>query len=316
MPGLTIEQLKIWPHRVMSIPNVIPVFIYGLCCLTPAVYFSPPFDLRERFYLHLTGSKLFSLSTPTPGSRSVGVRIWDWTNVYSVVLAQLSLPLGIPLGLFLILGLQDLWTQEVADKVDVAQLIVASIVGAIATNIFLSAQLPRIAVPRIACSFLMGVSPNGYAERYRNSEEFYPGEAKWVHLRLTNVGTIYYSGFTVSCEIPPYWVVPFGVHSDSGESPNFMSPQAIPSAAPPGKPLQSPLLGDYPRPYRVVPGKYQVDFPPQSDPRDTGPGATAVFQIYLWAPSHDHKCRLRLRISANEAGGVAIKDLTLRVQPD
>lgn len=155
-------------------------------------------------FISLTRSRLFALSDPLPGHRSFGVRIWDWTHVYAVVIAQLSLPIGVPVALFLVLNLDDVWRlDDTRGAVDVAQLITASVVGAIAINIFLSSQLPRLAQPRIACSFLMSSSETGYFERYLATDLFAPKEARWIHLRLTNIGTIYYSAFVEAWFVTP-----------------------------------------------------------------------------------------------------------------
>ena len=312
MAGNT-ETIKWWPQRVKSIPQIIPVVLLGLICMTPAVYFPPPFDLRARYYDLLIVSHLFALREPgTPGTRSAGVRIWDWTHVWAVVVAQLLLIVGVPLFLFFWLDLQRYASNGVPEKVDAAQLIVASIVGAIAANIFLSSQLPRLAVPRVFCSFMAGSSINTYVERYRKIEHFIPGDHRWIHLRITNVGTIYYSGFTASCEIPDGWDVPFWVE----EIPDQVPPRNAVNRTPTGGGLDPPTIGVYARGYRFLAEQHQIDFSPFSDPRDTGPGASAVFQVYLRAPDRAGNYRLRIKISANEAGGTAINDLTLRVHPN
>ncbi len=296
--------------------NLVPVTVLGLLCATPLIFLPPPLDFRAWYYEALTQTDAFALGGyPSPGRRSLGLRVWDWTHVYSVVIALVTVPVGLPLALWFSLGLGQYVSQGLSAQVSVAQLLVAVLVGGIAVNVFLSSQLPRLASPRVVCTFLMGgpSGPEEFLERFVKEETFQSGEPRWVHLRLTNVGTLNYSGLTVSCDIPDGWDVPFTVYGETDETPPRLAVR--PSH---GLDRSYPHLPLYARPYRyIVGGKSHVDFFPADSPRDTGSGATAVYQIFLQAPRVDKTMsfQLRVKVSTNEVSGAAVCDLKLRLYP-
>ena len=80
---IAVERNRWWPERIRSLPRLIPTLIFGFMHNSAGVC-PPPFDFREWFHNHLTRSRLFGLSNPSPGDRSFGVRVWDATQVYSV----------------------------------------------------------------------------------------------------------------------------------------------------------------------------------------------------------------------------------------
>ena len=86
------------------------------------------------------------------------------------------------------------------------QLITSSIVGGVAVDVFLLFQLPRMLRPRLHFCYLKHKDGSdmreAYLEVYRPELELTGGYWQWVHLRITNVGTIYYSRFTLACELP------------------------------------------------------------------------------------------------------------------
>ena len=296
-----------------SIGNMLLVLVLLVICLTPVLFFPEP-DVRKWLYRRLATSRPFARTGyPDPNVRSLGMVLWDWTRVYWVVGALLFLPVAAPVVLGFWLFPADFGndTQETAGFV---QILVTALIGGIAVDVFLSGQLQRLGHARVTSTFLLSVpdSRHGdqFVERYERSEEFKPGQLRWVHLRITNVGVVYYSAFTVSCEIPPEWTVPFSiVQTMSGDQPlaQDMYVRETEETVP---------MASYARALRWVAAKHQIDFPPRSDPRDTGPGATAVYSFLLRAPESPtcSNYPLRIKVSAGEAGGAAIDDLTLLVR--
>lgn len=146
---------------------------------------------------------------PLPGTRRLGLRIWDLVHPHSSFIALAFLPIGTPISLWLWLDLNSLWNETLDNKVDIVQLLTAALVGAVAVDVFLSFQLQRILRPRVHVGYLISdkSSTDGhqFLEDYQYTQNFASGEGIWVHIRITNVGTIDHAGLTVACEIPKDW---------------------------------------------------------------------------------------------------------------
>jgi len=281
---------------------------------TALAFLPQPFDVRARFYETLIGSKLFALGGfPLADRRSFGMRVWDNTHVYLMLLALLSLPIGVPLGLWFGLDLGNFFNNDLASKVDTAQLLMAGIIGAIAVNVFLYSQLPRLAKPRVVCRFFEAHPSHvdAYLERFVVNQRFVPGEARWVFLRITNVGSAHYSGLKVSCEIPDDWLVDFTVTALTDESPPRYTTRRTSS----GGSEEPPTMPEQVKAYRFFQTKNQVDFDTNSNPLETGPGSTSVYPLFIRADStaSAQSAKLRVKIAASEAGGTAIVDLGLQI---
>ena len=294
--------------------NSLLVAVLWLISLTPIVFFPDPLDVRQWLYRRLAGSRPFASSgNPPANTRSLGMMLWDWTRVYSVVFALLVLPVAAPvtLGVWLVAISSD---SGVSETVSIVQAVVSALVGGVAIDVFLAGPLQRLGQPRVACTFLLGrpgTQGDRFVERYETTEDYAPGQLRWVHLRLTNVGVIYYQAFTVSCEIPEGWVVPQSFVSTMGSDQPYAEQLHVAETG------EYVRMATYAKALTWKAEKRQIDFESRSDPRDTGPGATAVYSLLLRAPPAQEGAsyRLRVKISASEAGGTAIRDLTLRVRP-
>jgi hypothetical protein len=175
----------------------------------------------------------------------------------------------------------------------------------VAIGVFLSFQLPRILRPRVHVCFLRpdpaSTEGESFLEQYEYEVRLAAHRGTWLHLRITNVGTIYYSGVTVSCILPPEL-----------KTPTYQMLQQVTL-----DPLRPSSPYSLPYDYRAV--RHQISFHPRDDPRDTGPGDSAVYSFYL-TPDQPIKGaeRLSLVISvhAAPAGGRTQKELAVIVTAD
>ena len=294
-------------ERLRSAPMLVVVLALGVLCLTPLSFMARPIGIREYFYTALVRSRTLAATSPAaPGSVSPAVKVWNWFHAPSLIIALLSIPAGISIWLWFGLGLSEVWSRAgVQNQLDVAQLLASTIVGGIAIDVFLSNQLHGYSPPRIACSFLLsepassGHGTESFNEIYLGSHE-HVGAPRWFHLRITNVGPVYYSGFSVSLVLPEGW--------SEIAKPRFITTIAAPvrfEGTHEGEPTFVRTLEDGP------PGSRTVDFDPISSPRETGPGATIIYSVYLEPPQRATAGRLTLRASANESGEFAVRRLDL-----
>ena len=248
----------------------------------------------------------------------MGLKLWTYYHPPSVLAALALVPVGAPLALWFGLGLRSEWGLTLQDNVDIVQLITSSIVGGVAVDVFLLFQLPRMLRPRLHFCYLKHKDGSdmreAYLEVYRPELELTGGYWQWVHLRITNVGTIYYSRFTLACELPNEdWGGTYVISRDDDYYNLYKAN---------GEQIKqfNPDLGrgpEYLRRYTLRQQKNQIDFEPRDDPRDTGPGDASVYSFCVRPPAVQERTsfKLQLRVAADQASGQTIKYLKMVVLP-
>jgi len=151
IPTITPVTIK---ERLCSLPHLLLIAVLLPLSLTPLLFW-PPF-LRTWLYSSLTMSKLFALGGhPDPGKRRFGLVIWDCTHPHGVLIASAFIPIGVPLILWFWLSLDPLWSQGLDERVRIAQLLAATLVGGVAMGVFLSFHLQRMLRPRVHAGYLI-----------------------------------------------------------------------------------------------------------------------------------------------------------------
>jgi hypothetical protein len=256
--------------------------------LTPLTFWPP--QIRTWLCKTLLTSRFFALSGDrTPGSRSLGLWAWDWINSFSIVIAAALLPV---LGVVLPWLLLDFDWRQIEP---VAQLLSAGIVGGVAIDVLLIAQLPQLVRPRVYVCFLkrnpVELGTEGFLEEYTQEEILRPGELACLHFRITNTGTSHLSKLDVRMDLPEGFVwagcPPRGAEGRLSEKLNAWKE-----------------------------GR-RVYFPPRDDPLDTAPGASAQYHLLVTPPTvqEQKSYDFRLRIASERSNGFTEKRLWLKVQP-
>lgn len=284
-----LHMVRGWRDRLPALWHIVPIAFTAALNLTPFIFFPGPPDLRKLLYEQLSRSKLFALSGyPMPPRQIPGEKVWSTFQVYSMIVAQAFLPIGIPLVLWFSLDLGALVTADLDSKVLVAQLLTAAVIGAIAIGVFLSVQLHRISPVRMSSAFLQNDPRTSYQEhfvhRHVGTERFCSGQLKWIHLRLTNVGTAHLSDFQLRGEFPRDWSVPGTYRAQMSSEESAVAARAserlFVDDCNPDVPLAS-----YARAFDWSTARNQFTFPTRLIQVGLGPGATTVFSILVMAPS-------------------------------
>lgn len=289
-------------------PDLPFAFILLVLCFTPLIFW-PPF-IRSFLYSTLAMSKIFAgRSWPLPEPRPWGLKIWDWTHTHSVFIATLSIPVGAPAIMFFVLNLSETWRMVPTGRLEVVQLLSATIFGAVAVSIFLSLQLPRILRPRIHCCFLISdpqsIRRNYFLGHYEVIQEFVAGLGQWVHVRITNVGTVKYSGLGVTCKLPEGWNASGVIRTNIG----FQVIDGLGDFVD----TSSGSLPRFIREYEFHFSTRDILFEPNNDSRETGSGASSIYSFYVLPPRFPGEGTLEVHVTSDEAVGATVKKLNVVV---
>ena len=256
-------------------------------------------------------SKVFaSLSWPEHEPRPWGLSFWDRTHTHSVFIATFITLVGIPALLWFFLDLGTSWSAGSTDRLAVAQLLGASIFGGVAVVAYLSFQIPRIIRPRIHCCFLISdpryAAGHWHLGQYEKSQTFIADVGQWVHVRIANVGTVKYSGLSVTCRLPEGWSAKPVRHSSANLIMDTKEGRIVDDT--------SEVRPEFFRYYEYNHGTQYVNFEPDNDPRQTGSGASSIYSFYVLTPRFAGNGRIHVYISCDETEGTTIKRLEVVVE--
>lgn len=134
-----------------------------------------------------------------------------------LIVTQFLLVLGVPLVMWFGLDMKPEWLQGGSARLIVVQLLSAALVGAVAIDVFLAFQLPRLLKPRVHACFLQG-NPDAVGEPentasvtffrdYTRNVTVIPDKEQWLHILVTNVGTIHLPDLKLSIVFPEERVI-------------------------------------------------------------------------------------------------------------
>ena len=313
-------------QRMRSFHLLIYAIVLAVLCLILPLLLWLPF-LRKEVYSTLTMAKIFAMGgDPTALERRPwGLWIWDRVHPHTVGLALTLFVLGIPAGLWFWLDLDALWsaqaTNQLSVKLNIVQLVAATLVGSVAISVFLSYQLPRMQLPRIHACFLLA-DPNSEGghlllARRENQISLWAEKGIWLHVLVANVGTIYYPRFTVSFGLPKTWSATTLQRAERAEGQRIdwhitNHPSISPNAA-----LLDSQRPVFIRPYTYSSALHRIYFDPRDDPQDTGPGASSIYSFFVVPSRPEGKgdSELRVYVSSDQAGGQTVKTLKVKVPP-
>ena len=323
MLGAQVKPITKW-QRFRSSHLGLYALLLGVVCLLLPLLFWPPF-VRKELYSTLTMAKFFAMGgEPTAVERRPwGLRIWDKYHPHSVPIASALLVIGVPTGLWVFINLGTLWTTDsqtlLTTRLNIIQLLSATLVGGVAIGVFLTFQLPRMQTPRVHTCFALADPKSNEGFLFLNLLEYTVSltaeRGTWLHVRVANVGTIYYPRFTVSLEIPRGWSVATVQRADRAEGqridwhitghPSISSDAAMDDN-------QRPV---HLRPYTYNSVRHRLSFEPRDDPQDTGPGASSVYSYYVIPsqPEAGRNPQIRVYVSSDQAGGQTVKTLNVNV---
>lgn len=256
----------------------------------------------------LVVSRTFSRTLPWTTRRTLGQWVWDYYHPHSLILASAIFVFGGPISFWIWLDLGSASTETLSDRLEIVQLLVATIVGGVAVGVFAVSQLPRILRPRFHVSFLTSDPTDGakFITLRSLRGRATGGQPTWLHVQITNVGTVTYSAMTVAFELPDPWdmsrAIPVG---------DYMLVHVI------RKGTQEDVRGSpaFARLWHLREEFNQIYFEANDNPQETGSGSSAIYSFVVAPPQVAKAGTLRVFISCKESVGTVVKTLKVEVVP-
>jgi hypothetical protein len=274
--------------RLKYLPQTLVVAILGgMIAVTPIVGWL--FPGKSWLFSALVYYPTLSSLSESSEERPPGLKLWDVLHPWIIPISAIVLTFGTPLFAWLNLGLSAEWDKDTLDsRLPVVQLIVSILLGTVALQAFGLFQLPSLIKPRVSTRFLANNESNSswfygeieYTGRFAKSLDMDSRDGMWLHIRVTNVGIQSYRGLSVGVKLPEQWDSMAVRHSSDFDRLTFFSSDGKSKESLPDQPKE------HMKPYGWNQPTQTIEFDPNENPRETGPGDGGVYSFWVKPPDY------------------------------